>query len=110
MSGGGVYVGVGDGQPAPRIRPEAVGFAAKHGGAGMSAIMTRTNFRPQTAPAKPRSAGAALPGGREVTVNTVPRVKPEAMEIARRASGQMSSIMAQRRRFFIGGSTLLYTI
>ena len=48
MSGGAVCVGLGDVQPGPRVRPEAVNFAAKQRGGGMASIMTRINQRPQS--------------------------------------------------------------
>ena len=100
MSGGGVHCGVGDGQPVARIRPEAVGFAAKHAGSGMSAVMTRVNYRPQSAPAAAnRKSVGPIPGYSNETVATmlatVPRVKPEAMANAQRATGSMANVMAQ---------------
>jgi len=93
-------LGVGDGPAVARIRPEAAGYAAKHKGAGMSAVMTRTNYRPQSAPTQmSRKSLDPVPGFSAefvaTSLSTVPRVKPEAAENARRAGGNMASVLSQ---------------
>ena len=66
--------------------------------------------RPSTAPVR-RSASGPLPGFDNEIVGTqlatVPRVKPEASEIARRSQGQMGAILAQgqpRPRVYVSSS------
>jgi len=111
MSGGPIHIGISDESPAARIRPEARAFASRHSGGDMSAVFKMTNQpRPSTAPVR-RSASGPLPGFENEIVGTqlatVPRVKPEASEIARRSQGQMGSILAQgqpRPRVYVSSS------
>ena len=101
MSGGAIHLGIGDGQTVARIRPEAFAFAEKHKGQGMSSVMTRNEpFRPRTAPAgRKKSEIGPIPGFDQDKVATllatVPRVKPEAAENAKKATGSMANILAQ---------------
>ena len=101
MSGGAIHLGIGDGQTVARIRPEAFAFAEKHKGQGMSSVMTRNEpFRPRTAPAgRKKSEIGPIPGFDQEKVATqlatVPRVKPEAAENAKKATGSMANILAQ---------------
>jgi len=101
MSGGAIHLGIGDGQTVARIRPEAFAFAEKHKGQGMSSVMTRNEpFRPRTAPAgRKKSKIGPIPGFDQEKVATllatVPRVKPEAAENAKKATGSMANILAQ---------------
>ena len=102
MSGGPIHMGLPDGVPATRTRPEASANAARHSGLDMTSLFQHRP-RPSTAPSKSpsRRYSGPLPGfDNEIvgtSLSTVPRIKPEGSEIARKSQGQMGSILAQNK-------------
>lgn len=95
-------MGLPDGVPATRTRPEASANAARHSGLDMTSLFQHRP-RPSTAPSKSpsRRYSGPLPGfDNEIvgtSLSTVPRIKPEGSEIARKSQGQMGSILAQNK-------------
>jgi len=101
MSGGPIHLGIlSDEAQVARIRPEASKIAARHSGFDMNSVFNHS-IRPSTAPhpvsKQNRKYSGPLPGFENeivgTSLSTVPRVKPEASEIARKSQGQIGSIL-----------------
>ena len=104
MSGGPIHLGIlSDEAQVARIRPEASKIAARHCGGDMNSVFNHSipAARPSTAPhpvaKQNRKYSGPLPGFENeivgTSLSTVPRVKPEASEIARKSQGQIGSIL-----------------